>query len=138
MRRRSRALEGEQPVPGAEVVGLGGGRSPAGRLADAELSLPAPAALQVVRFEIEGEEYALLSFPVPEPELPEELTAAEREVVRGVVRGESNGEIARQRGVSANTVANQLRSVYFKLGVGNRRELVSRCLRTPAGLRGAQ
>jgi DNA-binding CsgD family transcriptional regulator len=86
-----------------------------------------------MRFDVDGEEYALLCFPVPEPVLPNGLTPAEREVVEGVVRGESNGEIARRRGVSANTVANQLRSVYAKLRVGSRRELVVRCLRSDVG-----
>ena len=114
-RRRLHASRGERPEPEPGV--------------DVDVSLPPPESLRVSRFEIEGEEYALLSFPVPEPELPEELTPAECEVVKGVVRGESNSEIAAQRGVSANTIANQLRSVYAKLGVRNRRALVARCLR---------
>ena len=115
-RRRPHASRRERPEPPLAL--------------DGESFLPPPDSLQVARFEIEGEEYALLSFPIPVPELPEGLTRAEREVVMGVVRGESNGEIAERRGVSANTIANQLRSVYAKLGLRNRRELVSRCLRS--------
>jgi DNA-binding CsgD family transcriptional regulator len=80
--------------------------------------------------EIEGEEYALLSFALPQPELPSGLTAAEQEVVKAVVRGESNREIAKGRGVSTNTVANQLRAVYGKLGVNTRHELVALCTRS--------
>ena len=94
----------------------------------ADLSLPVPPSLRVSRFEVEGEEFALLSFPVPQPTLPEGLTPAEQEIVRGVVGGASNGEIAKLRGVSANTVANQLRAVYEKLGIRSRYELVSRCV----------
>jgi DNA-binding CsgD family transcriptional regulator len=97
----------------------------------ADFSLPLPASAEVARFEIAGEEYALFSFPLPEPELPDGLTPAEQEVVRGVARGASNAEIATLRGVSANTIANQLRAVYAKLGIRNRNELVSRCFGAP-------
>ena len=99
-----------------------------------DLSLPPPTSLQVLTLAIGGDEYALLSFAIPQPDVPAGLTPAEREVVRGVVRGESNCEIARVRGVSPNTVANQLRAVYAKLGVGSRHELVTRCMRPSPAL----
>jgi DNA-binding CsgD family transcriptional regulator len=53
------------------------------------------------------------------------LTAAERAVTRALVTGRSNAEIAALRGVSVRTVANQLASIYEKLGVGSRLELVA-------------
>jgi DNA-binding CsgD family transcriptional regulator len=62
-------------------------------------------------------------------DLPASLTRAEREVAWLVVEGASNGEIARQRRTAERTVANQLQAIYTKLGVGSRRELVTRLLR---------
>lgn len=53
------------------------------------------------------------------------LTAAERAIVRLVIAGCSNKEIAAQRGVSVKTVANQLAAIYDKLGVCSRFELAS-------------
>ena len=52
------------------------------------------------------------------------LTEAEREIVVGVLAGWSNRRIADERGVSVRTVANQLTSIYRKLGVGSRHELI--------------
>ncbi len=51
------------------------------------------------------------------------LSAAEQEVVGLVLSGYSNEAVARERGTSPRTVANQLASAYVKLGVGSRREL---------------
>ncbi len=68
-------------------------------------------------------EMVLLSFT---PEGREALTQAEREVAIGVARGMSNDEIARLRGVSERTVANQVASVLKKFGVASRAELAAR------------
>jgi DNA-binding CsgD family transcriptional regulator len=51
------------------------------------------------------------------------LTAAEREVLAELLRGASNDAIAAQRNRSARTVANQVASVFAKLGVDSRRAL---------------
>ncbi len=53
------------------------------------------------------------------------LTDAEREVARLVMEGLSNAEIARRRGTSIRTVANQVASVFAKAGAGSRRELAA-------------
>jgi DNA-binding CsgD family transcriptional regulator len=55
------------------------------------------------------------------------LSEAELEIVTAVLRGHSNQEIAATRGRSTRTVINQLASVYEKLGIHSRRELVIRC-----------
>lgn len=55
----------------------------------------------------------------------EELTESENAVARAVVAGHSNGQIASEPGVSAETVANQLRAIYEKLGIASRFELVA-------------
>lgn len=69
---------------------------------------------------------ALLSFPLADPVLPACLTEAESDVARRVLDGASNDDIARARGVSIKTVGNQLESIYRKLGVASRYELVLR------------
>ncbi len=84
-------------------------------------TVPAPAELRANSFDAE---LVLLSFPVAPPELPEILTEAEREVARLVYDGAKNGDIARARGVSVKTIGNQLESIYRKLRVGSRVELV--------------
>lgn len=58
--------------------------------------------------------------------LPAHLTAAEVDVVRAILRGASNLDIARRRGRSIRTVANQVASAFRKLGVSSRRELYAR------------
>jgi DNA-binding CsgD family transcriptional regulator len=86
-----------------------------------------PPGLEAYTFEVLGDEYAVFTFAIPEVEPPSGLSAAEREVTRAVVEGQSNKEIAVKRGTSRYTVANQLRSIYAKLGVSNRLELIARC-----------
>lgn len=54
----------------------------------------------------------------------EALSASELEVTSYVARGWSNDRIAAERQVSPRTVANQLRSIYAKLGVTSRSQLV--------------
>jgi DNA-binding CsgD family transcriptional regulator len=51
------------------------------------------------------------------------LTPAEQEVVALAVGGLSNESIAKARGCSASTVANQLAASYRKLSVNGRRQL---------------
>jgi DNA-binding CsgD family transcriptional regulator len=53
------------------------------------------------------------------------LSPAERAVVALALEGLSNREIARRRGSSARTVANQLAAAYRKLGVSGRAELAA-------------
>jgi DNA-binding CsgD family transcriptional regulator len=53
------------------------------------------------------------------------LTASEREVAVLASAGLSNAEIARARHVAVRTIANQLASIYQKLEVGTRVELIA-------------
>ena len=59
------------------------------------------------------------------------LPPAEREVAEAVLRGLSNAEIARQRGTSLKTVANQLARLFERFDVHSRAALV-RELERPA------
>jgi DNA-binding CsgD family transcriptional regulator len=68
----------------------------------------------------------LIDLPVEELQLPASLTDSEREVVQLVAQGLSNEDIGKARGRSARTIANQLASVYRKLGVNSRTELLAR------------
>jgi DNA-binding CsgD family transcriptional regulator len=86
-----------------------------------------PTGLETYEFEVAGDEFAVFTFPIPEVKPPSGLSVAESEVARAVVEGQSNKEIAVKRGTSPYTVANQLRSIYAKLGVSNRLELIARC-----------
>jgi DNA-binding CsgD family transcriptional regulator len=53
------------------------------------------------------------------------LSDAERAIIMGILAGQRIASIARDRGTSPRTVSNQLASVYRKLGVSSRRELVA-------------
>jgi DNA-binding CsgD family transcriptional regulator len=76
----------------------------------------------------ENGELFVLSMPLEPPELPADLTPAEREVVTGLLQGRTYAEIAGARGTSARTIANQVASAFRRLGVRSRGELAARCL----------
>jgi DNA-binding CsgD family transcriptional regulator len=84
-----------------------------------------PLFAEARRFELHGAEYAVLSFPLPPDDFAQRLTATERAVTDLVLRGLSTAEIARRRRRSSRTIANQIASLFQKLGVRSRRELVS-------------
>lgn len=80
--------------------------------------------------EIEGVALVVLSRPAPRKTRRARktlgpLTKTEKSVVARLVRGESTARIAKGRGTSARTVANQIAAIYRKLGVGSRRELAA-------------
>ena len=54
------------------------------------------------------------------------LTAAERDIVDLLAAGRSNAEIARNRGTSVRTVANQVAALLGKVGAVSRHDLVAR------------
>jgi DNA-binding CsgD family transcriptional regulator len=70
-------------------------------------------------------ELVVLSFSLC-PERCAALTPAESEVAALVLEARSNAEIARVRGASERTVANQVSSIFRKLGVRSRLELIVR------------
>lgn len=53
------------------------------------------------------------------------LSHAQRDVARLVLTGKSNRQIATERSTSERTVANQIATIYRKLGVGSRSELAA-------------
>lgn len=86
-------------------------------------AIRAPAGLRAQLFTAGGEELVLLEWPLAPSPQPVRLGAAEAEVLRLLSAGLSNAEIARARGRSTRTVANQVARVYRKLGVRSRLEL---------------
>jgi DNA-binding CsgD family transcriptional regulator len=88
------------------------------------IRIPPPKGLRGARLLVEGEEFAVLVFPIETKSAPTPvLTEAERAVSLLTLKGFANEEIAALRGASHRTVANQLQSIYRKLGVGSRVEL---------------
>ncbi|WP_437681822.1 LuxR C-terminal-related transcriptional regulator [Sorangium sp. So ce131] len=80
-------------------------------------SAPAP------KEEEAGGRVAVVDGPEERWEPPAQLTSAEGEVARLAALGLSNADIAERRRVSQRTVANQLASIYDKLGIGCRAQL---------------
>jgi DNA-binding NarL/FixJ family response regulator len=72
---------------------------------------------------------AVLSVPLATADAAVGLTEAESDVVTGLLQGLSNREIAARRGSSARTVANQVATVFRKLGVRSRAELAAALMR---------
>jgi DNA-binding NarL/FixJ family response regulator len=88
-----------------------------------------PPGLDVDLVDVDGETILILSWPAgkhPAAELP--LTSAEQAVLRKIVAGWSNAEIAAARGTSTRTVANQVASLLRKFRVTSRHQLVRRAL----------
>jgi len=68
--------------------------------------------------------FRLISATRPDRDLKDLLSSAELAVARLLVDGESHAEIARLRGSSRRTVANQLAAVFQRLGVSGRADLL--------------
>lgn len=81
---------------------------------------------RVSYLEVAGERLAVISLPLAPSADLSVLTAAERDVAEQAITGASNRAIARARGTSERTVANQLASIFDKLGVGSRAELAAK------------
>jgi DNA-binding NarL/FixJ family response regulator len=88
--------------------------------------LPVPQGLRATKIEGLDGDYVVLSRPIELANLPTALSGAESDVARRIVAGEANEAIARARGTSLRTVANQVASIFRKLGVASRSELVAR------------
>jgi DNA-binding CsgD family transcriptional regulator len=89
-----------------------------------------PIGFEVHTLAIGSDEYAILTFEIAQDDPSryelspaDGLTPTERSIVSLVLRGQRNAAIARARGTSPRTIANQLATIYRKLGVTSRREL---------------
>jgi DNA-binding NarL/FixJ family response regulator len=82
-----------------------------------------PEGFEVRRLRIGSEELVVVSVPSLSSRLPGDLTSAERSVLSMLLDGLSSLQIARQRGTSVRTVANQAAAIFRKLGVHRRAQL---------------
>jgi DNA-binding CsgD family transcriptional regulator len=80
----------------------------------------------VAFFRFEGDEFAVLSLPAGVRDATKvPLSEAERAVLSLVLAGLGNAEIAKRRGRSPRTIANQVASIFRKLSVSSRFELLA-------------
>jgi DNA-binding NarL/FixJ family response regulator len=82
------------------------------------------ARFQLVNEVAAGVEIAAARLTPPASAAPG-LSHAERAIINGLLGGQCVAAIARERGTSLRTVANQVASSYRKLGVSSRRELLA-------------
>ena len=87
---------------------------------------PASTGLRAARFQLAGEDYAVLSYPHPAFAPPAVLTSTEQEIFSALLNGQSNQQIATSRTRALRTVANQVAAIFQKLGVGSRAELMAK------------
>jgi DNA-binding CsgD family transcriptional regulator len=86
---------------------------------------------RVITFRVADVQFAVLSVPLHDGAAMDALTNAEREVAALAAAGLSNLAIARCRGKALRTVANQMASIFSKLGVASRYELAARLALCP-------
>ena len=89
-----------------------------------EPSSAPPPPRDLAALESDDGSCAVLSFKLPKGAAPPPLSPAEMQIVRFVLAGLTNRCIASMRGTAPRTVANQIASIYRKLDVGSRLELV--------------
>jgi hypothetical protein len=90
-----------------------------GRHSDVGRTVGPATGPRAARFQMGNDHLVVLSFPLPQPCLPESLSPAEREVAMGIIDGRTNAEIAAARGTSLRTVANQVATILHKASVGS-------------------
>ena len=76
-------------------------------------------------------EFAALQLPTLPMRPPMRLTPGELEVIGLIFRSKTDAQIARLRGTSVRTVLNQVTSIFRKLGIKSREQLVALLTRSP-------
>jgi DNA-binding CsgD family transcriptional regulator len=100
-------------------------RSPTGAVPPYAVE-PTAAGADLFSVRMGDRTFAVMSFAIPSAASGgAALTPAETDVLALVLGGGSNRDIARARGTSERTVANQLASLFRKLAVRSRSELVA-------------
>ena len=99
---------------------------------DTQPELSAPPGLRKSTLVHKGTQLVVLSFLRCDFDVPACLSEAERYVLGFLLSGEPMAKIAERRGTSLHTVCNQVASIYRKVRVGSRAELVSKLRRTRA------
>ena len=81
-----------------------------------------------------GDDLAVVGISIDDSPPLDGLTEAEKDVALRLLRGQSNAEIAQHRGTKLRTVANQVGSIFRKIGVSSRAELVAWSMHARVGL----
>jgi DNA-binding NarL/FixJ family response regulator len=97
--------------------------------ARAKPRLPPPRDLRAWELVVGRDVYVLFEWGAAQAVEPANLTKAEGAVLRQLLQGQSNAQIARLRGTALRTVTNQISSLFRKLGVHSRTELIARLMR---------
>ncbi len=85
-----------------------------------------------------GETYYVISTPRPDRALKNRLSESEYAVACLLVEGKTHAEISQLRGTSTRTVANQLSTLFHKLKISGRAELLALLAREAAGCASAK
>jgi DNA-binding CsgD family transcriptional regulator len=96
-----------------------------------------PPDLLAETFEIGTSRFVLFELPRALT-VPPSFTPAERAVLKHLCAGSSSRQIAAARGTSPLTVSNQLASMYRKVGVASRHELIAVLFSAAAPTRNAR
>jgi DNA-binding CsgD family transcriptional regulator len=87
-----------------------------------------PHGLEAHTFTVGPDDFVVFSFPLADRVLPDHLmtllTPAEREVANLLIGGANNSAVAKSRRRSLHTVVNQIASIYRKLNINSRSELM--------------
>jgi len=92
-----------------------------------------PTLGRLSRIEFNGEGFWVVSVVRPDLQFPVPLSEAEAAVVRELLAGRSHAQISNLRATSRRTVANQLATVFRKLGVSGRGAVVHRLIQHNSG-----
>jgi DNA-binding NarL/FixJ family response regulator len=76
------------------------------------------------------EDHVVISHPAPPRRSPPKISQAEAEVLELLLEGRTNSSIARSRATAPRTIANQVASIFRKLGVRSRAELAAAYVRS--------
>ncbi|MBX7190745.1 MAG: helix-turn-helix transcriptional regulator [Sandaracinaceae bacterium] len=85
-----------------------------------------PRGLRAYEVELDGVRHLVFEHVLDATEGRRGLSQAEREIVALLEEGLSDREIGLRRGVTRSTLTKQIQSIFRKLGVSSRRELLAR------------
>jgi DNA-binding NarL/FixJ family response regulator len=85
---------------------------------------PGPTLARCATLVVREMEVRVMATQRPDGSLAGRIPSAELDVVRGLVEGLSYDDLARRRGTSRRTVANQISSAFRRFNVSGRNELV--------------
>jgi DNA-binding NarL/FixJ family response regulator len=121
------ALNSKLALEGLGVAGKPSRAHPLLMLAAKAASAPLIARATAGSFvNHDGRHLCVIGMSRPDRELGRVLPSAELAVIRSLVEGLAYEEIARRRGTSTRTIANQISAVFRRLRVSGRNELVQR------------